>query len=225
MVAALATGNWDDSLQLAGDGLLLALAQQVPTAPELARRCAGALRTRDWTGDDDLAERLEAALGIGPMQLLRSLPVDLEDLAGVLEGDPAYPGGRIDLQTGEVWPWAVIEYARETGGEDEDEEEGSDRWLWVEPEGSNAGYEDMEDFIDSVADAGRSDRLSIAISGRGAFRRFKDTLARWSGELERWYVFSDERKRGRARAWLAEAGYTPGPPPDRVRPPASQPPA
>ena len=65
----------------------------------------------------------------------------------------------------------------------------------------------MERFIGTVRDPGRTDRLEIAISGRGAFRRFKDVLARWPGELDRWYVFSAERHRGRARAWLADAGY------------------
>ena len=65
----------------------------------------------------------------------------------------------------------------------------------------------MELFIGTVRDPGRADRLEIAISGRGAFRRFKDVLARWHGELDRWYAFSAERQRGRARAWLADAGY------------------
>jgi hypothetical protein len=35
----------------------------------------------------------------------------------------------------------------------------------------------------------------------------KDVLGRWPGELDRWYAFSAERQRGRARAWLADAGY------------------
>jgi hypothetical protein len=35
----------------------------------------------------------------------------------------------------------------------------------------------------------------------------KDELARWPGELERWHAFSEERQRGRARSWLAAAGY------------------
>ena len=65
----------------------------------------------------------------------------------------------------------------------------------------------MELFIETVRDPGRADRLEIAISGRGAFRRFKDVLARWPGELDRWYAFSAERQRGRARTWLADAGY------------------
>ena len=62
----------------------------------------------------------------------------------------------------------------------------------------------LEQHADGAAEAAR---LMIAISGRGAFRRFKDVLARWPGELDRWYAFSAERQRGRARAWLADAGY------------------
>jgi hypothetical protein len=57
---------------------------------------------------------------------------------------------------------------------------------------------DMEAFVATVTDPDRADRLSIAISGRGAFRRFKDVLARWPDELERWYRVSNERERGRA---------------------------
>ena len=62
----------------------------------------------------------------------------------------------------------------------------------------------MELFIASVEDPGRAERLAVAIS---AFRRFKDELARWPGELERWHALSEERQRGRARSWLAAAGY------------------
>ena len=116
-------------------------------------------------------------------------------------------GGRVDLATGEVWPEPAIDYAREIGQEDEDESDDPDKWLWVHCEGSRDGYRDMELFIETVRDPGRADRLEIAISGRAAFRRFKDVLARWPGELDRWYTFSAERQRGRARAWLAEAGY------------------
>jgi hypothetical protein len=69
----------------------------------------------------------------------------------------------------------------------------------------------MEAFIETVADDDRADRLSIAITGRGAFRRFKDVLDRWPDDLERWHVYSGERQRGRAHAWLAAAGYSPRP--------------
>ena len=83
--------------------------------------------------------------------MLRALPVDLEELAGILEGGPLSVGGRIDIRTGEVWPQAAIEYALETGEEDEETAD-PERWLAVHGEGSREGYRDMELFIASVED-------------------------------------------------------------------------
>ena len=34
-------------------------------------------------------------------------------------------------------------------------------------------------FIDGLDDADAADRMSIAMNGRGAFRQFKDVVARW----------------------------------------------
>jgi Uncharacterised protein family (UPF0158) len=191
-------------LQLAGDGLLDALAKDVEGAVDLAAQCAAALRERCWDGDDDLADQLQAALGRGATPLLRVLPVDLEELASLLEGDPLWGGGRIDLRSGECWPHSV-EY-----GEDDGDENDEDRWLHVPRLGSREGYRDMELFIATVEDPAIVDRLQIAITSKGAFRRFKDVLSRWPQELQRYYLLSNERQRGRARAWLAAEGFRPG---------------
>jgi hypothetical protein len=211
VVALVRTGGMrDDALQLLGEGLLVAIIGRVEHAAELGADCVNALRARGWYGDDALAEQLDAALGRGAIPMRRSLPVDLDKLAMVLEGDPVDGGGRIDLRTGEVWHRAAIDYAREMGEEDESDDQ--DRWLWLDCEGSRDAYRDMERFIGTIADRDRADRLEIASEGEGAFRRFKDVLARWPDELERWYAFPEERQRGRARAWLAAAGYWPAPP-------------
>jgi hypothetical protein len=203
----LGSGPWpEDCLQLAGDGLRVALGQHVGGAEALARECVARLRTREWDGDDDLADALEAQLGSGPVRLLRPLAVDLEELAMVLEGDPLQGSGRIDLISGEVWPQAALDYAVEVGEIDEDGDDPA-RWLWVNCEGSRSGYRDMQVFIASLDDAQVADRLDRAISGRGAFRRFKDTLSAWPDLMTRWHAFSEDRQRGRARAWLADAGY------------------
>jgi hypothetical protein len=86
-------GAEDDSLQLAGDGLIAAVMQRVDGAAELARELVVGLRQRGWDGDDELADQLEAQLGSGPAVMLRALPLDLEELAGLLEGDPLSVGG------------------------------------------------------------------------------------------------------------------------------------
>jgi Uncharacterised protein family (UPF0158) len=201
----------DGPLQLIGDGLVAALANRVAGAAEVAATCAERLRERGWLGDDELADLLEARLGTHPTPMLRPLPIDLEQLAMILEGDPLSGGGRIDLQTGEVWPRPAIEYAVEIGEGSEDEEPDPDRWLYVESEGSRDGYRDMQAFIDTRTDPDWADRLSIAIQGRGAFRRFKDVLSRSPDELDEFHAFTDERQRGRARAWLADEGYSVAP--------------
>ena len=209
LVAILMREAWpENALQLIGDGLLGVLHGPAEGIDEAAQRCVAALWDRGWEGDADLAAGIEAARGSGPVPLLRPLPVDLEELAGVLEGDPVTGGGRIDLRTGEVWPQPAIEYAKETDDDDDDDEQ---RWLWVECEGSRDGYRDMEGFIATLDDTDQVDRLGIAIGGRGAFRRFKDQLSRWPELLEGWYAFSEDRQRGRARTWLAGEGYAPAP--------------
>jgi hypothetical protein len=177
VVATLAAGGWDDVLQqLAGDGIVLALAQQVAGAPGMAEVCVTSLRARGWEGDSVLADQLAVALGQAPAPSLRCLAVDLDDLSEVLEGDGMSGPGGIDVVTGEVWPGPALEYAEEMGEELPDRED-PERWLHVECVGSHDGYRDMQDFISTVTDADRADRLSIALSGRGAFRRFKDVLA------------------------------------------------
>jgi hypothetical protein len=92
------------------------------------------------------------------------LPVNLDKLADILEGDPLNAGGRIDLMTGDVWAQAAIEYVLETGEEDDDSADDPERWLPVHNEGSREGYRDMESFIASVEDPGRAERLARAIA-------------------------------------------------------------
>ena len=212
LVLLLRGGPWPGhALQLIGDGLLAALAQNIGGARALADRCVTELRERDWEGDEDLVAALTASLGAGPAPLLRSLPVDLDQLVDVLEGDAVAGGGRIDLHTGEVWPAAVFEYGIESEEEEEDLDD-DDRWLWVVSERSRAGYRDMELFVAGVAEPDLAEQLTRALEGRGAFRRFRNELTRWPNLRDRWYTYSAERRRGRARAWLAAEGFTPAAP-------------
>jgi hypothetical protein len=206
-VRLLSETPFDEVLQLAGEALLTALAQGVDGAPELAARCAEQLRDRFWLGDEELADELDSALARGPARLLRTVPVELDALSRFLEGDPVEAGGRLDLKTGEVWPQDLGLLDSVLPSEEAEPEEG--RWLAVERQGSRDGHGDMELFIEHLDDPRLAELLTVAIQGKGAFRRFQDALTNYPDESERFYIFSDERHRGRARSWLAEEGYRP----------------
>ncbi|MGW3571510.1 UPF0158 family protein [Streptomyces sp. NPDC000941] len=135
------------------------------------------------------------------------MPVDLEELSGLPEGDPAWGGGWVDLNTGECRPVSADFGEPRSEGEPEDTE----RWLHVACAGSHDAYRDMEDFIAVLDDRSLTDALATAIRCRGAFRRFKDVLAASPAEQRRYWLFSAERQHGRARAWLADHDYRPAP--------------
>jgi hypothetical protein len=100
---------------------------------------------------------------------------------------------------------SVIEYRDETGEPLDLDDPTS--WLDVDTGGSRPAYRDMEAFIGTVTDTNTAERLWIAIDGTGAFGRFRRVLDRDEELLTRWHGFSEERRLGRARAWLARAGY------------------
>jgi hypothetical protein len=61
----------------------------------------------------------------------------------------------------------------------------------------------MSDFADTVHNPRKQKQLEIALSGRGAFRRFKDAVYREDVE-EAWYAFRDRRYLEFARDWCDE---------------------
>jgi hypothetical protein len=199
----------DGPLQLVGDGLLVALSQGVAGATDLAAACAASLRDRGWRGDHELAAHLDA--GPAPAPRLRPLPVALDELADVLESDVVHSGGRIDLLTGEIWREGDVEYA-ETMGEHTSDHRDPERWLVAEHLGPGESHVDMELFVEREADPERAELLADALLGGGARGPEGAVLDRWTDDVDRWHMFSDDRRRGRARAWLASAGYCAAPP-------------
>ena len=87
----------------------------------------------------------------------------------------------------------------------------------IEPLGSSVEYGWTAEFAASVTDTNLHDRLEVALDGRGAFRRFKNTLVRAPAERERWFAFRDARLREAAREWLAEQWIEPTVDPPALR--------
>lgn len=193
-----------DRLQLAGEGMLVVLVKDRKQG-EVARRTSASLRARGWPGDDELAGEIDAAL-VGECTGRRPVPVDLGELAEFLEGGVnGGAGGLLDLVAGQIWPDEVLE---EACIDVPDVEEDPDRWLPLPIPTSGDGWRDMRDFTESVPEPARQ-RLRDAIDGRGAFGRFHRELNRAGEDLgDRWRAFREERALGRARAWLADEGYT-----------------
>jgi hypothetical protein len=75
-------------------------------------------------------------------------------------------------------------------------------YLRIEPVSSREQYRWMERFIPMVEDRELTDKLTRAIDGKGAFRRFKDVLMSYGPERERWFAFRSERLRIFMEAWL-----------------------
>jgi predicted thioesterase len=83
---------------------------------------------------------------------------------------------------------------------DLDEDEG---WLRLPSQRDADEYEMMSDFADSVRNSHKHEQLEIALSGKGAFRRFKDAVIR-EGAEDAWYAFRDRRYLEFARNWCDE---------------------
>jgi hypothetical protein len=56
----------------------------------------------------------------------------------------------------------------------------------IDARGSRLAYEDMAEFAESVGEARAADLLQRALSGRGAFRRFRDTLHDFEELVPHW---------------------------------------
>jgi hypothetical protein len=105
---------------------------------------------------------------------LPSIPVDLDQLVDLLQGGEHHAGGRLNVRTGEALP--DLMFADEAEQFDEDEEAVEDEWLYVDELDSREAYGDMERFIADIVTPLIAGPLSEAITGKGAFARFRSRI-------------------------------------------------
>lgn len=204
VAAALEGHDLSAVLQQAGAAVLSEYGRDPDRLSSLAFSLHNRLTDRGLPGDTELAALLLAVLQGKPLPE-PTLPVELDELGELLEGDPAMgSGGYLDRTTGEVIDSVLTDEAM-VGDAYVDIEDDPDRWLYIPREGSRAGWEDMAAYIDTVPDTTLQDRLWRAIEGKGAFRRFRD-LIHEEDLADSWYSFSADRRIGRARAYLADEG-------------------
>ena len=140
------------------------------------------------------------------MEGKKTLKIDLDELCSAMEDSSYEHDYYLDLETGEVL--FVSEYMddEETEKLRDKIDESPECYELIPKAESYEGYDDMEDFIGTVENEHLAELLEVAIDGKGAFRRFKDVLARYPEERERWFRFKDERMEERALEWLDDIG-------------------
>lgn len=133
---------------------------------------------------------------------------DLKEICILFEDSSCEHRGYLDLKTGEtiqifddIMDPDEIEYL------DEKVDEGlGERYIKIPNAQSYEGYQDMEDFIETVNSVKLKEKLYKAITRKGAFKQFKDVLNSSPKERERWFKFKDEIVMGRVNEWLEEKG-------------------
>ncbi len=140
------------------------------------------------------------------MSSMRSLDVNLDDVAeamGMTMRDMIE--WYLDTHTGKVH-MISSEMTEDDAMRQEIEEDDGDRYKRIDEIEPHEAYTVMEDFIATVQELRLRDRLSDAIVGKGAFRRFKNALMSAEPERERWFAFEAERQRQAAIDWLQSLG-------------------
>ena len=151
---------------------------------------------------------------------MKKLKIDLSELVHKMElGENLELTGYLDTETGEIISMpdnvmGAVEEGDEAAGALPDWEQElaetaesilsdeRDRFLLIPKRESREGYEIMAVFAGTVRGKGLKDKLSIALNGKGAFRRFRSVLDDHPAELERWYKFKDDCMREEAIQWL-----------------------
>jgi hypothetical protein len=144
-----------------------------------------------------------------PSAPLREVPIDWEALEDAFENNAPEVHSYLHLVTGDVL--RVVDgladpqmHARIAA---------DPNYLRIDPVSSREQYRWMERYIPMVEDPELGQKLTQAIDGKGAFRRFKDVLMAYGRERERWFSFRSERLRIFMEAWLSAHALVPVPRP------------
>lgn len=132
--------------------------------------------------------------------------IDLDMLETAMEDSDLAHRYFLNLVTGEV-----VFFSDHLDLSDEDERlseeiDGSNDYVAIERIPSHEAYQWMVDFVDEMvapADEHAAEQLSMALNGKGAFHRFKDTLHRvddlW---LQAWYQWRNKRLKAALDEWV-----------------------
>lgn len=135
----------------------------------------------------------------------RDIPIDWEALEDAFENNAPEVHSYLHLGTGDVL--RVVDGVADPQMHARIAADAN--YLRIDPVSSREQYRWMERYIPMVEDPELQGKLSQAIDGKGAFRRFKDVLMSYGPERERWFAFRSERLRIFMEAWLSAHALNP----------------
>ncbi|MBV1859458.1 MAG: UPF0158 family protein [Nannocystaceae bacterium] len=106
----------------------------------------------------------------------------------------------LDLETGQVL--TIVDSRPEDDEKRRQIRTTTGRYVHLDPASSREQYRWMERFVQSVEDPSLSERLVLAIDGKGAFRRFKDVLLSYPVERDRWFQYRSNLLHIYINGWL-----------------------
>lgn len=83
------------------------------------------------------------------------------------------------------------------------------RYIRIPGRESSEAHKTMTDFIGAINDPVLKEKLTDAINGKGAFRKFKDVLISYPKERKRWHGYNAKAMKGVITDWLNSLGIEP----------------
>ena len=81
-----------------------------------------------------------------------------------------------------------------------------ERYVRIPERETRSAFQAMDEFVKTVGDPLLKERLSVALNGKGAFRKFKDILISFPRERKRWHGFNAKTARTEILQWLKSLG-------------------
>jgi len=153
---------------------------------------------------------------------MKKLKVDVEDIAMIMDNQDQFESQYyLDTESGEAvvipeelmraleegesceglpaWELELVPMSKEIF-------QGSDRYVGIPIRPSHEGYHLMAEFAEGVKSQKIQREFSIALEGRGAFRRFKNVSRDYPEVEKEWFKFKAERDKEEVKDWLESIG-------------------
>lgn len=156
---------------------------------------------------------------------MKKLKIDIDEIAFIMETSDEFGSVTLfDTKTGEIvsipnelmsavesddeealqdipdWERDLIETAESIANDE------SGRFADIPRKPSFEAYNLMVEFSNSVENKRLKEKLSIALDGKGAFRKFKNVISDYPEEEKRWFAFKGKRMREEVVEWLNDLG-------------------